>query len=468
MKKLLVILIILICFSCNKDLPKIVSVLPNNPISKQDTIVIQNPTQPKVGFVIDSVWLKNTYPGYWIEANNGFGEGDFNNDGFKDLVIMFATNTSANILHQKDISSKIVIGVFINHKTYFVLDTNLVYSYLGGFAGVNVADINHDGYLDIYQMTGYWEGSTYPKPSYYNNSGHGGMDSYVFINNKNKGFIKYIIPIEDNSGSTLSIIYDNNKNGFDEIYTSSCLCYYEFNGNFFIKNNLSLDKTFMGQSYNMNVLTPKYADKNVGVIFTGESIFGNAYFVLKIEQNKLIPKTMFKPTHLNSGPAQQIYVEDLDKDGKFEYIIPMLVSGNNNNTIPHIPYIMIIDENGNNVSKKLMDDEITSPLTYEQIDWIESWQTGFIYYTFADIDNDGIKEIFPANGVGYKKGNDTYYYKFIEGKYRLQFYHSNWFGSVHKNNKLYINYKPFVDEKNIVNVFLPLENNLYNTIFKSF
>ena len=91
----------------------------------------------------------------------------------------------------------------------------------------------------------------------------------------------------------------------------------------------------------------------------------------------------------------------------------------------------------------------------------------WIYHTFSDIDSDGIKEIFSASGIGYKKNNDTYYYKFINGKYRLQLYHNGWYGSVHKS-KGYISYKPFVDEKNGVNIFLPVEGNLYNAIFKSF
>ena len=468
MKKLLGILIILICFSCNKDLPKIASILPNTPISKSDTIITQNPTQQKVGFIIDSNWFQNKFSGYWIETHNWNGGGDFNNDGLKDLVVMFATNSPANTLHQKDSSSRIVIGVFINHKTYFELDTNLVYSYLGGFGGVNISDINHDGYLDIYQMTAYWEGTQYPKPSYYNNSGWGGMDSYVFLNNRNKGFIKYTLPVGNDGGTITSIIYDNNKNGIDEVYPAGCLCYFEFNGNSFIKTNIVLDKTFQGVSYNMNVLTPKYGGKNVGVIYTSESVFGQTYFILKLEGSTLIPKIKFKPTQSVSGPAQEIYVEDLDKDGKFEYTIPMWISGNSNNTIPTLPYLMIVDEMGNDVSLKYMDEELTKTLTYDQINWIGAqWETGFIYHTFTDIDGDGIKEIFPASGVGYKKENDTYYYKFINGKYRLQFYHSGWLGDVHKSNP-YKNYIPFVDEKNGVNVFLPVEYNLYDAIFKTF
>jgi hypothetical protein len=435
--------------------------IPQNKI--EDKILIKNdtnPTQQKVGFVIDSLWFKNTYPGYWIETHNWNGGGDFNNDGLKDLVVMFATNSPANILHQKDTSSRIVIGVFINHKTYFELDTNLVYSYLGGYGGVNVADINHDGYLDIYQMTGYWEGTTYPKPNYYNNSGWGGMDSYLFLNNKNKSFVKYTIPIENDAGSLTSIIYDNNKNGFDEIYMTNSV-YYEFDGN-------KVNRYTLSSGVNMRVITPKYAGK-YGVYYTAKENSQNGdYLILKVTNGMLISKIKYKIAYSNSGPAQEIYIEDLDKDGNLEYIIPIEISSNSNNTKPAVPYLMIVDEMGNDVSLKYMDEEITKPLTYEQINWIgENWQTGFIYHTFSDIDGDGIKEIFPASGIGYKKDNDTYYYKFINGKYKLQHYHTGWYGDVHKS-KAYIGYIPFVDEKNGVNVFLPVEKNLYNAIFKSF
>jgi hypothetical protein len=466
MKKILIPILILLTISCKKDIVNLKQVsIDNIPQIKIDTT---KPTINKVGFVIDTIWFKKNYPGFSIATHNGKGEGDFNKDGKKDLVVMFATNSEAKYLFQKDTSNRVVVGVFINHKTYFELDTNLVYSYLGGYSDISVADINSDSYLDIYQMTGYWEGSQYPKPTYYNNSGHGGMDSYVYLNDNNKSLKRYTLPIQNDAGSTTSIIFDNNKNGFSEIYLSSCLCYFEFNGNSFIRNELSLDKNFKNQSYNLRVITPKYAEKNIGMIFISENIFGESYFILKLENDKLIPKIKFKPKYPNSGPPQEIDIEDLDNDGKLEYIIPMWISENSNNTIPAIPYLMIVDENGNDVSNKYMDSELTNPLTYEQINWIgETWQTGFIYHTFADVDNDGIKEIFPASGVGYKKGNDTYYYKLIDGKYKLQFYHSGWLGDVHKS-KGYINYKPFVDEKNGVNLFLTIEFDLYKSIFKTF
>lgn len=468
MKRLLIIVIIITLFGCEKVAPdtwrwktKENSDLISNPIPPAT-----KPTPPKVGFVIDTNWFKSKYPGFWIETHNGRGEGDFNNDGRKDLVVMFASNTEAKYMFQKDESSRIVVGVFINNKTYFELDTNMVYSYLGGYSDISVADINHDGYLDIYQMTGYWKGDITSRPTYYNQNGRGGMNSYVFMNNKNKNFTKHTLSIENDGASTISIIFDNNQNGFDEIYSQSCLCYFEFNGNSFSKNKLSLDNNFKNQSYNLNVITPKYGNKKTGMIFTSENSFGETYFILKLENNKLIPKIKFKPTYPNSGPAQEIYVEDLDKDGKFEYVIPMLISENNDNTIPAIPYLMIVDESGTNVTSKFVDDEIAKPLSYEQIDWIGRWQTGFIYYTFVDLDNDGINEIVPASGLGYKKGNDSYYYKLIDGKYKLKLYYNGWIGDVHKKEPDV--YKVFVDEKNKVSIFLRIEYDLFKSIFKTF
>jgi hypothetical protein len=466
MKQLLISITILTLFGCEKVAPDTWrwKTKDRNVIETitQPILPTNNTTQQKVGFIIDTNWFKNRFTGYWIETHNWNGGGDFNNDGRKDLVVMFATNAPANMNHQKDTSSRIVIGVFINYKTYFELDTNLVYSYLGGFGGVSVADINHDGYLDIYQMTGYWEGSTYPKPSYYNNSGHGGMDSYLFLNNKNKQFIKYTIPIGNESGSHTSMIYDNNKNGFDEIYVSNNI-YYEFDGNKVNKFNLLLNS-----SSNMRVVTPKYVGK-YGVYYSAtQGMDASDYFIMKVENGTLLQKIKYKVAYPMSGPAQEIYVEDLNKDGSLEYIIPIEIRSNSDNTKPAIPYLMIVDETGTDVGLEYMDEEITKPLTYEQINWVGgNWQTGFIYHTFADIDNDGIKEIFPASGIGYKKDNDTYYYKFINGKYRLQLYHIGWFGNIH-NKQNYINYIPFVDEKNRVNVFLPTEKNLYNAIFKTF
>lgn len=465
MKKLLtIILIALTLVSCQKEEIK----LPAN--KEADNLAIEQPTN-KVGFFIDTNWLKKSYPGFWIETHRWYGYGDFNKDGLRDLVVMFATNAPANINHQKDSLSRILIGVFYNHKTYFQLDTNLVYSYLGGYNGVNVADINKDGYLDVYQKTGIWEGTTYPKPPYYNNNGLGGMDAYLFINNKNKGFTKYTIPIENDAPSTTSVICDNNMNGYAEIYSSNSV-YYEFNGNKVNRYELQLQKTFNGQTYDLRVVTPKYQSEKYGVYYLASDNFTDTYFILKVIGNQLVPIVKYNvPYHMSGftegtgGERDEMYIEDIDKDGRLEYIIPSQIF--NTSTTPCIPYLLIIDNFGNDVTSKHMDAEITRPLTYEQMNFLNiNGFTGFIYHTFFDMDGDGIKEIFPASGIGYKKGNDTYYYKSINGKYRLEFYHSGWTGNVNINSR--VNYWPFVDEKTGVNIFLVGEGDLLKTIFKYF
>ena len=53
--------------------------------------------------LVDTNWLKKSYPGFWIETHRWYGYGDFNKDGLRYLVVMFATNAPANINHQKDI-----------------------------------------------------------------------------------------------------------------------------------------------------------------------------------------------------------------------------------------------------------------------------------------------------------------------------------------------------------------------------
>jgi hypothetical protein len=114
-----------------------------------------------------------------------------------------------------------------------------------------------------------------------------------------------------------------------------------------------------------------------------------------------------------------------------------------------------------------MDAEITKPLSWEQMSYVnKNGFSGFIYHTFYDMNGDGIKDIFPASGLGCKKGADTYYYKFKNGKYSLEFYHSGWTGDVNSDSKF--NYWPFVDEKNGVNLFLVPEGSLYKSIFKNF
>jgi hypothetical protein len=249
---------------------------PEPKVETKDPI-ITTPTVTKTGFNMDTTWFNKKFKNYSLVIHRWYGHGDFNKDGTKDMVVMFAGLGHEDYLFQQNPTDRRVIGVFLNKKTYFELDTNLVYSYFGGYNGVNVSDINNDGFLDIYQMTGMWEGTKYPKPPHYNNNGMGGMDSFVFMNNNNKGFTKYTIPIEDNPPTTTSIIADVDKDGLKEIYNQSCDFYYEFNGNGFTKNRLNFINVFQGKSYNIRVVTPRLWDSNLGLYYLASDDFTDDY-----------------------------------------------------------------------------------------------------------------------------------------------------------------------------------------------
>lgn len=445
-----------------------------NDVQPEETIeesIITVPNVPKSGFIIDNAWFNEKYKDYTLVTKRWFGYGDFNNDGLKDLVVMFAGKGSEDYLFQQNPTDRRVIGVFLNKKTYFELDTNLVYDYFGGYNGVNVSDFNNDGYLDIYQMTGIWEGTQLAKPPHYNNNGLGGMDSFVFINNNNKGFTKYTIPIEDNPPTTTSIIADVDKDGMKEIYNQSYDYYYQFTGSGFTKNKLNLINTFRGKTYNIRVVTPKLWDTNLGLYYIASDDFTDDYFILKMEGNNLVPKVKYTVPHTRSGFTEgtngerdELYVVDLDGDGKMEYIIP-----NQMFDLPNNPYLLVVNEGGEDVTHRFFDSSINTKLTNEQFNGGVTNINGFFYFNFSDIDGDGIKEIFPASGLGYLKDGKSYYLKFTDGKFRLALYHNNWFGSnLNTIEKRGDQHRVFADEKNKVNVLLVDEGNLSKSKIKYF
>jgi hypothetical protein len=137
--------------------------------------------------------------------------------------------------------------------------------------------------------------------------------------------------------------------------------------------------------------------------------------------------------------------------------------------VPNNPYLLILNEDGKDVTLQFFDNSINTKLTNEQFNGGITNINGFFYFNFSDIDGDGIKEIFPASGLGYLKDGKSYYFKFINGKFRLSLYHNNWFGSnLNTIEKRGDQHGVFADEKNRVNVLLVWEGNLSKSKIKYF
>jgi hypothetical protein len=465
MKRILLGILLISLFSCKEDLQIV------EPIQINTTGPFDEGTQ--VGMYIDEVWFEKAYPGYKKVAIRWYGYGDFNKDGLKDIVAVFASNGTREYNYQDGGTKKIVVGVFLNRKTFFRLDTNLVYSVVGGWNGANVADVDNDGDLDIYHMTGGWEGTSRLRPNYYIGGGNGAMDSFLLINQNNKSFKNVVLPIGGDISSIYnSILFDRDKNGIAEVYLSNG-DYYDYNGINVTQKKFNIVNTFKGVNYKLRVVTPRYADSKYGLLFTACDNFTDTFFILKAVGNDLIPIIKYDvpitksgPTDATNGEREEMYIRDLDNDGNPEYIIPSQIF--NTSETPTIPYLLIIDSNGNVVTDKFLDSNINNPLKPEQFNASKILSvTGFIFYTFADIDDDGIKEIFPASGLGYLENNNTYCFKLVNGKYIKVLYNRGWYGNVTNESNKFVTYWPFVDEKNRVIIFHVGEGSIDDVIIKN-
>jgi hypothetical protein len=465
MKRIIFLLSLSLLFSCKEDLQIV------EPVDSQiNTGPYDEGTQ--VGMYVDENWFQSKFPGYKKIAIRWYGYGDFNKDGLKDIVCVFASNGTREYNYQDDSSKRIVVGVFLNRKTFFRLDTNLVYSVLGGWNGANVADVDNDGDLDIYHMSGGWEGSSRPRPSYYVGNGNGAMDSFLFINENNKSLKKVVLPVGGVASIYNSILFDRDNNGLSEVYLSNG-DYYEYDGTTVTQKKFNIVDTFKGVKYDLRVVTPKFANKKYGLIFLASDNFTDTYFVLKAVGNDLIPIIKYDVpitksgfTDATNGERDELYVEDLDNDGNPEYVIPSQIF--NTTEKPCIPYLQIIDSNGNDATSKFLDSGINNPLKPEQFNASSILSvTGFIFYTFADIDDDGIKEIFPASGLGYLENNNTYCFKLVNGKYTKVLYNRGWYGNVTNESNKFVTYWPFIDEKNRVIIFHIGEGSIDDVIIKN-
>jgi hypothetical protein len=178
------VLISLLLFSCSK-------------LSKEIFVKI-SPSRSGIDFtneLVENDTLNYTkFP--YMYMGGGISVGDINNDGLDD--IFFTGNLVPNKLYLnkgnmkfEDISEK--AGITGNHQW---------------FTGSTMADVNNDGWLDIYVCV-----SGKYQPS----------DNLLFINNKNNTFTESAkaYGINDKSSSVQATFFDYNNDGFLDLYVAN-------------------------------------------------------------------------------------------------------------------------------------------------------------------------------------------------------------------------------------------------------
>ena len=196
---------------------------------------------------INKAWwgrMLQKYSGLYTSHNRWTTSADFNKDGLPELVIEFARIKPA-IAKTEEIKFK---GVFINKgNNYFILDTNLIFSYKGGDDGHIALDINGDGYYDIFQPTDSDDainGILDPLPSYYWFAGNPQMGEFLFLNDKNKTFSTEYFTKTKGETKKFQIV-DIDNNGDDELAFNG-MTDYDYSDN---KTNSQLD-SFQVFDYN--------------------------------------------------------------------------------------------------------------------------------------------------------------------------------------------------------------------------
>jgi|688.fasta_scaffold182694_1 hypothetical protein len=363
------------------------------------------------------------YPGFHGTYQRWMANGDFNNDGNVDLVIAFA-----KIAYDKNYyEDNVFKGVFINNgNNYFKLDTNLVFNFIGGDDGHLVLDINGDDFLDVFQPTdcdAAISGILNPIPKYYwrtdpeNPNSNWAMGEFLFINNKNKNFVKQYY--DKTQGSTTWYIkVDIDKDGDEEIAFKD-LSDYDHNNKLtqiqrdsiqvFDYKNDSLTRKMLFKRDGKNIWNtgirwscPLFAENDTLICLSRDYTPENINYLFSITNNKEeliskieLPKNLnIKPFH-NSG--KQGIRRDLDSDGKPEYIVSFWNQDTENN------YILIFNSDGKEQTNKYFNDSI-------------NWKLGKIDLGVSDIyddlNDDGFIDLIPNRGFGFKYNNQYSFFRY--------------------------------------------------------
>ncbi|MEE9364114.1 MAG: VCBS repeat-containing protein [Cellulophaga sp.] len=276
--KIVLVLLILIC-SCQNPMDKLQS---EKLFTKIPTSITGVTFENKI---LESEQL-HYYKYLYIYIGGGVAAADFNNDGLEDLFF------TSNIYHNK---------LFLNKGNFKFEDITIqagIKKRAGFDVGVSVADVNNDGFLDIYICRAGW----------YN--GDQKLANMLYINNGDLTFTEQAedYGLADTNRSITSTFFDYDKDGDLDVYIANAPSGFSLSGKL-----IDLEKVQQSKETN----TFRGSDK----LYNND---GNGHFTDVSLQAGILPDLGFglnaQVGDLNNDGWQDIYVSNDFIGPDFAYI----------------------------------------------------------------------------------------------------------------------------------------------------
>ncbi len=382
----------------------------------------------------------NYYTFPYIYMGGGVAIGDINNDGLQDLY--FTGNMVSNKL-------------YLNTGNFQFEDISESAGVLGDnrwYTGVTMADVNNDGWLDIYLSVLSGSGKN-QKPV-----------NQLYINNQNLTFSEQAASygLADETPSIQATFFDYDNDGYLDVFAANYPLFGVSQGNFFYSQMMKDNQhQYSGHLYHneqngtFRDVTSEANVQNFGqTLGIVASDFNNdGWTDLYLSNDFKVPDYLYinnkdntfrevikESTNHTSMFGMGADAADFNNDGLLDIAqVDMIPSDHKRSKTNmasmspsafykavelgfHYQYIQntLQLNNGNNVSGSPVFSDVSQMTGLSNTDW--SWGT-----LFADLDNDGLKDMFITNGILRDVNNSDAV---------ISFYKASFFGSKTDYTKL--------------------------------
>ncbi|MCB4798082.1 VCBS repeat-containing protein [Neotamlana laminarinivorans] len=365
-----------------------------------------------------------TYPSIYM--GSGVAVGDINNDGLDD--IFFTGNQANNKL-------------YLNKGNLQFEDITLKAKISGDnrwYTGVTMADINNDGYLDIYCAV----------------AGKDGVkNNQLFINNKNLTFTEKAseYKINDSANSIQATFFDYDNDGDLDLYVANYPISKTSVPNMIYKNRMDhvtmqeSDKLYRNDGHTFTNVTQEAGVKNYSFSLgiSASDINNDGWQDLYVSNDYSIPDFLYINNHdgtftevIKDATNQTAFygmgidVADINNDGLLDIFQVDMDSNNNRrqkanmaSMNPRLFYETILYgfhyqymQNNLQLNSGYSENGVPKFSNISRLSGTSStdWSWGPL---IADFDNDGLKDLFVTNGTRREVNNKDFFKKIGQQEY---------------------------------------------------